>query len=106
MFGEAPAPRPGTSLPRPPLSRAVAYPLSPPQCRGARAFGDRRREAAAPYIPPARQVTSGSADRDAALALARKGAAALEPAGTRLSILPCTPAPQPRRRLPRPLPAC
>lgn len=88
-----------------PLSRS-RLPPSSPQRRGARAFGDRWSEAAAPHIPPARQVTSGSADRDAALALARKGAAALEPAGSRRPVPPCTPAPQPRSRLPRPLPAC
>lgn len=102
VFGEAPAPRPGTCTRAAHLSRAA---VPPPQRRGARAFGDHWRGASAPQIPPTLQVDSGAGTR-AALALAGKGAAALEPASSRRPSPPCTPAPQPRPRRPRPLSAC
>lgn len=66
-----------------------------PPRQGARAFGGGHwGESAAPRSLQPRQRTTGSAPWDAALALARKGAAALEPAGSHESIPPRTGAPR------------
>ena len=75
-----PARGPGTRVAH--LSRAAPDPLR----RGAKAFGGHWGESAAPRSLQPRKWTPGSADRDVALALARKGAAALEPASSHESI--------------------
>jgi hypothetical protein len=75
-----PARGPGTRVAH--LSRAAPDPLR----RGAKAFGGHWGESAAPRSLQPRKWTTGSADRDVALALARKGAAALEPASSHESI--------------------
>lgn len=100
VFGEAPAPRRGPGTRAAHLSRAAPD----PQRWGARAFGGHWGESAVPRSLQPCKWTTGSADGDAALSLARKGAAALEPAGSHGSIPPRTGAhgsPSPPRVLSR-----
>lgn len=93
VLGEAPAPSPGTWYPRrPPLPRSPG-----PTTPGRESFRGSLGRVGGAQIPPT---------RDAALALARKGAAALEPAG---SIPPRTGAygsPSPPRAEPGAAPEC